>query len=553
MQAKVTRSLTHRVTAVIAVALLLAGSMTPVFGAPKASAASAPQNFPKISFTFDDGLASALTKAAPTLANHGLTGTDYVITNCIGMTTTPNSCLANPDGVYMTWDQVAQLQQTYGWEIGSHTVTHPQMALADGTGDGSLTGGATQVDQELSQSQAALKAHNINATDFAWPYGDYDNAALADAAKYYATTRGFADSDGNTLAAPVANNSVAAGSYAYSDLLLHDQQFQESPAAKNYQLCSVKGAVSISTAETCIDNAITNNQWLVLVFHNITDTPDTKAADESYDTATSDLNTIAQYAAAKQTAGLAQIVTINQGIVTGANMMPNGEFADGLDTTDQTRSLNGWTTDDPANITLDTKGNGRFPAPQNSILLKSADDATATSATHLFSPGINVALGTTYDLKNYVNITSGASINFAIDEYNASGQIISTVDPSAGIAYSATNTDVADIDFSYTPSSADVVSAQLQVIVKGAKTQAYYSGAQWFIPGDTSGTITTPPTTTSTSDINGDGKVDDNDALIMFASWGTVPAGTTSISDLNHDGVVDDNDALIMFANWSNN
>jgi len=544
LQAKLFPSLTRRVGALLGATLLLAGSLSPVFGAATVSAATTPQNFPKISFTFDDGLESAISKAQPTLAQNGLVGTEYIITGCADQVTDNTNgsvvpCAANPSATYMSWAQIQQLQ-TDGWEIGSHSVTHPQMALADGTKDGSLTGGATQVVSELTQSKADLATHGITATDFAWPYGDYDNAALADAAKYYATTRGFADVDGNSLAAPVANNTtgVTAGSYAYSDLLLHDQQFQESPAAPTDQICSVGGTISIATAETCIDNAITNNQWIVLVFHNITDTPDTVAADASYDTSTSDLNTIAAYAAAKQTAGLAKVVTINQGIVTGTNLMPNGEFADGI--------ADGWTTDSTG-ITLDTNNNGRYPAPQNSISLKSVSGATTTTENHLFSPKISVTSGTSYDIKNYLNMLSGGSVNFFIDEYDASGNWISGVDPSAGMTYSASGINVSDIDFSYTPSSATVASASLQVIVKGANVQAYYSGAQWFIPGSTG--VTTGPAII-VGDINGDGKVDALDLSILLSNWGKASA-TAAQGNLNSDGSVDALDLSMLLTNWS--
>ena len=65
----------------------------------------------KVSFTFDDGLSSASTQAAPTLAKYGFTGTDYVITGCVGMTTAPNTCHANNDATYMSWAQVQALRR----------------------------------------------------------------------------------------------------------------------------------------------------------------------------------------------------------------------------------------------------------------------------------------------------------------------------------------------------------------------------------------------------------------------------------------------------------
>jgi peptidoglycan/xylan/chitin deacetylase (PgdA/CDA1 family) len=132
----------------------------------------------KVSFTFDDGLASAYTNVAPIMAKYGFKATDYVITGCAGMTTIPNTCHANTDASYMTWAQVQALQNTYGWEIASHTVSHPYLATFDAT-DGQpnkLT--AAQVTTELTNSKSALASHGINATDFSSPYGDYNQAVL---------------------------------------------------------------------------------------------------------------------------------------------------------------------------------------------------------------------------------------------------------------------------------------------------------------------------------------------------------------------------------------
>src|SRR5438105_14429313 len=96
----------------------------------QALAASSPVPAAKVSFTFDDGLTSTYANAAPTLAKYGFTGTDYVITGCVGMTTAPNTCRANTDTTYMTWAQVQALQNSYGWEIGSHTIKHSCLATS---------------------------------------------------------------------------------------------------------------------------------------------------------------------------------------------------------------------------------------------------------------------------------------------------------------------------------------------------------------------------------------------------------------------------------------
>ena len=56
--------------------------------AAHAATAYAPQA--KISYTFDDGLASAYTQAAPTLKKYGQVGTNYVTTGCIA---SKNTCV----------------------------------------------------------------------------------------------------------------------------------------------------------------------------------------------------------------------------------------------------------------------------------------------------------------------------------------------------------------------------------------------------------------------------------------------------------------------------
>ena len=108
------------------------------------------------------------------------------------MTTVPNTCQADNDKTYLTWAQIAQLKNTYGWEIGSHTVTHPYLATSD-PDDQPLPIPFSQVVQELEQSKTNLAAQGINSTAFASPYGDYNMPVLAEIAKNYSSQRGFGD------------------------------------------------------------------------------------------------------------------------------------------------------------------------------------------------------------------------------------------------------------------------------------------------------------------------------------------------------------------------
>ncbi|HET7060395.1 MAG TPA: polysaccharide deacetylase family protein [Candidatus Saccharimonadales bacterium] len=409
----------------------------------------------RVSFTFDDGLASTYTNALPILSSYGLTGTDYVITGCVDMVTAPNTCHANTDTTYMSWQQIEQLQNA-GWEIGSHTVTHPYLATSDATDGQPNVLTPAQVTQELTQSRADLAAHGINATDISTPYGDYNNATLAEIAKYYATQRGFADQNNND--------------WGYTnDYIVNDFQ--------------VEGTTTVAQVEAKIDDAIANNRWLVLTFHNIMPNPSTNPDD--YEWGTAQLDQVAAYVKAKQDASQIQSIHVNQGITTSdTNLLQNASFNDGIS--------NGWTTDAPSNITLDTNNNGSYPDPTNSVKLTSLPSGEG----HLFSQRVPVSPGTTYMIKSFLNvqtITSG-SVGFYVDEYDANGTWISgqylKAEPSAFVE---------EMSFLYRPSSANVTTASLQIIVGGIGINAYIDNVQWFPTGITP----TPPPTPTNLVVNG--------------------------------------------------
>lgn len=409
----------------------------------------------KISFTFDDSLQSAYTQAAPTLSKYGLTGTDYAITNCIGMTVVPNSCLANTETPYMTWAQVQALQNAYGWEIGSHTVDHKCLvssAAQDPSDCQSKYLTSAQVTSELVNSKSALASNGINATDFAPPYGDYNLSALAQIAKYYASMRQFKNDANNVNSAP------------YSDYYL-----QNFPVLEKTD--------TVSTVKSQIDTAIANNQWLILTFHNIL--PNPSQTPEDYEYSTAELDQIAAYVKAKQSAGLIKSVNINKGLITNSkNMFPNSSFNNGIS--------GGWTTDAASNITWDKNSNGSYPDPTNSVKLTSA-----IKNAHLFSPQVAVDPNTTYLLKNFLNVQSLATgeVAFYVDEYDVFGNWISG-------QYKARENSkfVESMNFSYTPSSKNVAKARLQVIVAGSSITAYLDNAQMFPLS-----VSTPPPVTQTN------------------------------------------------------
>jgi peptidoglycan/xylan/chitin deacetylase (PgdA/CDA1 family) len=133
-----------------------------------------------LAVTFDDGFLSVLERAQPILARLGLVGTVFVPTafmerrqpltwnGTARWEDTPSA--GELEG--MDWDDLRSLAGR-GWEIGSHTCTHPRL---------------TQLDQHAAYAQlleSRLECERrlgARCTAIAYPYGDVD-ARVADAAR----------------------------------------------------------------------------------------------------------------------------------------------------------------------------------------------------------------------------------------------------------------------------------------------------------------------------------------------------------------------------------
>ncbi len=351
----------------------------------------------KVSFTFDDGYKTNITKVAPALAAYGYTGTAYVTSSFVGKSG------------YMTWTEVQKLQNQFGWEVGGHSVNHLL----------STTLTSEQLHFEVEKNKQDLTSRGINARSFATPFGDYNNAVLAEIARNYESHRPFHDR--------------AFNNYPYSDYRIQVQQVQVG--------------VGMSTIKGYVDDAIASGRWLVLVFHNVKDSPSRNV--NNYEYATKDLRTIAAYVKSKNL----PVVHASEGIVRGSNMLGNGNFANGI-------TGSGWTTDS-ATITPDSSNMGSFPEAQNSVKL----NAHATQNSHLFSPTVRVNAVNKYVFKTYLNVTAISSneIGYYIDEYDTAGNWI-----SGQYKLGERSVYVSKRNVAYTPTSSAVDSIRFQVIIPAA-------------------------------------------------------------------------------------
>lgn len=117
-----------------------------------ASNAPADDCGPALSITFDDGYRSVHAEAFPVLEDLGVRATTYAITGQVGG--------GFEDRPLMTWEQLRELQDA-GWEVGSHSRTHPDLRNVSDE----------QLQDEVVGSRQDLIDHGITPATMAAPYG----------------------------------------------------------------------------------------------------------------------------------------------------------------------------------------------------------------------------------------------------------------------------------------------------------------------------------------------------------------------------------------------
>ena len=123
-----------------------------------------------VSLTFDDGCQSHISLGVPTLNARGLKGTFFV---------TIDGVLDGYSPPWNSWRNAAN----GGHEIGSHTISHPDLSSLP----------LSQVDYELAGSRAQIDAQitTQKTISLAYPYGDSNASVVSIARNYYIFARGI--------------------------------------------------------------------------------------------------------------------------------------------------------------------------------------------------------------------------------------------------------------------------------------------------------------------------------------------------------------------------
>jgi peptidoglycan/xylan/chitin deacetylase (PgdA/CDA1 family) len=140
---------------------LLAGAMSAVAALGSIASAELPANG-LLSITFDDASLSQHDLGLRAAKDYGLVGTLFVVTTYAEQGT------IEEDGWYMGWPDILDFRDA-GWEIGSHSHTHPHLTKL----------GDRQVVAEIETAKSIIKEKTGTApVSFAPPFGDFNGRTV---------------------------------------------------------------------------------------------------------------------------------------------------------------------------------------------------------------------------------------------------------------------------------------------------------------------------------------------------------------------------------------
>jgi peptidoglycan/xylan/chitin deacetylase (PgdA/CDA1 family) len=122
--------------------------------------------------TFDDAYRSVLRHAFPVLQKYGFSATIFPITDFVGKKNFWDINLGWRTFEHLDWSDIRQLAAA-GWEIGSHTATHPDLTASS----------PQKISRELTDSRKKLEDQTGKPVKMlAYPFGRYNQEVIQHAA-----------------------------------------------------------------------------------------------------------------------------------------------------------------------------------------------------------------------------------------------------------------------------------------------------------------------------------------------------------------------------------
>lgn len=112
--------------------------------------------------TFDDGYRNNFEYAFPVLQEFGFPATIYIVVNAVGRENFWHDPVSETRLPMLTWEEISALHEA-GWDIGSHTLTHPRLTRLS----------SVEAKHEIEESRRVLgEKVGVPPLSFAHPYGD---------------------------------------------------------------------------------------------------------------------------------------------------------------------------------------------------------------------------------------------------------------------------------------------------------------------------------------------------------------------------------------------
>jgi peptidoglycan/xylan/chitin deacetylase (PgdA/CDA1 family) len=126
--------------------------------------------------TFDDGYQSVYEEAFPVLQRYGMTATVYLTVGTKG-NSEPDERLPSMEGrTMLSWGEIREMHR-WGIEMGSHTLTHPNLTRWP----------RDRIEPEVRDSKVIIQeALGAPVSSFAYPYGFCDRHSRDCARQHYA-------------------------------------------------------------------------------------------------------------------------------------------------------------------------------------------------------------------------------------------------------------------------------------------------------------------------------------------------------------------------------